>query len=116
SPSSLVVDRPAVVRIDEAEIPQLRALIEIRHSGRGDLDQELREAVVDAELRDALLKRLKLLEKRVRTSPIEHGIDEAENGVFVLLIGTEPARVHLRFTKRLDHAGTQAVSKRHQVV
>ena len=60
----VVVDRPAVVGIDEIQVPELGALVEVRNARRGDLDHQLREAVVDAELRDARLERPKGCEKR----------------------------------------------------
>ena len=66
-----VVDRPPVVGIDEVQIPQLGALIEVGNAGRGDLDQQLREAVVDAELGDARLERQERLEERGRAPAIE---------------------------------------------
>jgi len=34
------VDRPTIVRIDQAQVPQLRALVEVRYAGRGDLDED----------------------------------------------------------------------------
>ena len=48
-----VVDGPAVVRIDQAEIPELGALIEIGHAGRGDLDQRAARASCRCRARDA---------------------------------------------------------------
>ncbi len=96
SPSRLlcalaVVDRAPVVGIDQRQIPQLGALIKIRHARRGDLDEQLREAVVDAELGDALLKWQEGLEERIRPLPIENRIDESRDGLFVRLVRVSPS-------------------------
>ena len=37
------IDRAAVVRVDEAEVPELRALVDVRHARRGELDCQLRQ-------------------------------------------------------------------------
>ena len=39
------VHRPTVVRVDQIELPQLAALVDVGHTGRGDLDQRLGEGV-----------------------------------------------------------------------
>ena len=39
------VDRPAVVGIDEAEVPELGALVEVRHARRAQLQHDLRQRV-----------------------------------------------------------------------
>ena len=41
------IDRTAVIRVDQAEIPQLIPLVEIRDSRRGDLEQGLEEPASD---------------------------------------------------------------------
>ena len=43
SPPRVVVDRPAVVGIDQAQVPQLGALVDVGHAGRGQLEQRLRQ-------------------------------------------------------------------------
>src|SRR5207237_3651803 len=52
------VDGPAVVWVDEAEVPQLVALVDVRHAGARELEQRLRERDLLAELRDALDERV----------------------------------------------------------
>src|SRR5690606_29039711 len=40
-----VIDRTAIIRIDQAEIPKFAALIDIRHTGCGELERGLRQTV-----------------------------------------------------------------------
>ena len=61
-----IIDRAAVVGIDQAEIPELRALIDVRHAGHGELQDGLNKAVADAERRDPRLERQERFEKWIR--------------------------------------------------
>jgi hypothetical protein len=106
-----VVDRAAVVGIDEVEVPQLGALVEIRDAGRRRLDDELRQAIVDAELGDTRLKGRERLEKRRGTGAIENRPDETLDGVFVRLVRVEPVGVDFGLAKRLRHVRADAVDK-----
>ena len=54
APAQRVVDRPAVVGIDEAEVPELAALVDVGHAGRSEADERLREAVERAVPGDRL--------------------------------------------------------------
>src|SRR4051812_21493066 len=62
-PALLVVDRTTIVRIDQAQIPQLRPLIEIRHTGGCDLDQRLCQGIEETNMTDARLKPAKILQE-----------------------------------------------------
>jgi hypothetical protein len=53
-----------VVGIDKAEVPQLRALVRVRHAGRSELDEQLGERVDGSERRDAAREGLELREER----------------------------------------------------
>ncbi len=50
------VDGPAVVGIDEAEVPQFGALVEVGHPGRGQLEEGLGQRGVHAPARDLALE------------------------------------------------------------
>src|SRR5438445_5128384 len=54
--ADLVVDGPPVVRIDERQVPELGALVEIRNARRGDLQHYLRERIVHADFGDSPLE------------------------------------------------------------
>ena len=45
----LVIDRTAVVRIDQAEVPHLAALVDVGHARHGQLEHGLDQAVLHAE-------------------------------------------------------------------
>src|SRR5271157_2481803 len=48
--SQIKIDRPAVIGIDKAEVPHLLALIRVRDSWAGELEQRLAERVHGAEV------------------------------------------------------------------
>ena len=76
-----VVNRAAIVGIDERQVPELRALIEVRNAGRGHLDYQLREAVPHAVLGDELLKRP---ERSLERPPrVEQHIDKRQDCLLV---------------------------------
>ena len=56
-----VIDRAAVIGIDQAEIPELASLVEIGNTGRDGLSRSLGERVDPAGLGDAGNELLKLL-------------------------------------------------------
>src|SRR5262249_48384625 len=70
-------DRAAVVGIDEIELPQLRALIELGDSGSSQAQDGLGEGVVHSQLRHARLKRKEVVQERVLSRVIEERGDEA---------------------------------------
>ena len=45
--AQMIIDGPAVVGVDQVQIPQLAALIEFRHTGQGQLEHRLNQAVAD---------------------------------------------------------------------
>ena len=49
-PTHVIVDRTAVVRVDQALLPQLRALIHIGHTGRRQRHELLAEPIVSRVL------------------------------------------------------------------
>ena len=50
-----VVHRPAVVRVNQGEVPQLIALVDVWHPGRGNLEQRLAETVLPTQLGEPFL-------------------------------------------------------------
>ncbi len=51
------IDGSTVVRIDQREVPELRALINIRHARCGQLEQHLRQPVDGADESEPVLER-----------------------------------------------------------
>jgi len=81
------IHRPAIVGVHQAKIPELRSLIEIRHTGRGDLDQGLREGIEYAEMSDSPAKRNEFLEKFVVLRGDEDFLHKRDVRIFVGRIG-----------------------------
>src|ERR1700675_314573 len=52
----IIVHRPPIVRVGEAEVPNFRSLVKIRQTGRCRLKQELGEGVEDSRGRDLRLE------------------------------------------------------------
>src|SRR5687768_18234654 len=61
-------DLPAVVGVDEAEVPQLAALVRVGDAGGREAEQGLREGVEQAEVGDALPKRADRKSTRLNSS------------------------------------------------
>src|SRR5499427_8534496 len=89
------------LRLQVFLIPELCALIEVRHAGCRDLDRELRQAAVDRQLRDPRLKRLERPEEEVGAATLEDSAQEFVDGAFVVLVRAQPAGVSLRLAQRL---------------
>ena len=90
----LPIDRPPVVGIDERQERQLVPLVEIRHAGRGELQQRHPERRLLPAHRQPLGVRRKLLVVEQTDGPaLRLGLP--------LAVGLEPARVHLRLAERL---------------
>src|SRR5205085_3178390 len=98
APAEVPVDRPPVVRVDEAEVRELVALVEVGHARAGELEQRLCEGDPLAELRDALDERLE------RPQKVGVPVQRAGEPLHRLLpadVRVEPVRVRLRLAKRL---------------
>src|SRR5215469_11579841 len=50
------IDRPTVVGVDQVQIPNLGALVEISDPGRGNFQKSLRQAVDHSEIGNSTLK------------------------------------------------------------
>jgi hypothetical protein len=96
------IDGTAVVRIDEAEIPQFRALIKIRHARRRQPEQSLLETVDRPGRRDACGEAGQFAQETVASLRRDDVGQEVAAGVLVSLVGREPARAQLRFAQRLQ--------------
>src|SRR5262249_30224541 len=70
------VDGAAIVRIDERQIPKLRALVEVGNTRRADLQRELGEGIDHAGSSYSLLKRHEGGKKALRAASAERLLDE----------------------------------------
>src|SRR6266581_3302265 len=63
--TSFVIDRPPVVRVDQTAIPNLVALINVRHTRQSQLEERLGERIDRAQPRDFLGDRKETRKKLV---------------------------------------------------
>src|SRR5205085_2448728 len=68
---AVVIDRAAIVGVGEAEIPQLRSLIGIRHAGGGELDERGGQRVVQPVMGDLPGKAAQVLQEWAARGGIE---------------------------------------------
>ena len=106
-----IVDRAPVVRIDQAQVPHLRALIEIGDAGRRDLDERLGQAVPHAALGDLRRERAEVCEKPRATHRVQHLPHEVAHGLFPRRIRVQPAAVAFRFAQRFRHVVADALDE-----
>ena len=110
--AQIVIDRPAVVGIDQAEIPELVALVDVGHARRGQLQQRLRQRVERAEVRDLAPGRLrKSARKRLLRRVLQDRGDERAHRLVVGGVRVEPAGVDLGLADGLDHVGLDALDE-----
>src|ERR1700733_5622958 len=98
--TALEVHGPAIVRIDQAQIPQFGALIKIGDARRDHLDERLRQAVDPARQYQRLNKSCKARDELRR---VEHPADEAANFLLEAVIWFMPGCVDFRLAARLEH-------------
>src|SRR5712692_5203606 len=65
SPSGKI-HRAPIVRVDETVVPQLCPLVEIGDTGRGDLEEGLRQGIEETNRRNPGLEALEVSEKAIR--------------------------------------------------
>ena len=102
------VDGAAVVGVDQAEVPQLGALVDVRHAGGGELHQELGQRVGVAGGRHAVDEVPQPVEERARAGGIEERVDEAQRLLLVAGVLVEPARALLALAQRLGEVAAHA--------
>ena len=107
----VVIDRAAVVGIDEAEVPQLGPLVDVRHAGRGQFEERLRQRVELAEEGDAPLQGAEVREEGVLLALRQHAVDELGQRAVVRLVRVDPTGVDLRFLLRLEHVGRDPLAE-----
>ncbi len=77
----LPVDGAAVVRVDEAEIPELAALVEVGDAGRGELQERLRERCGPAGRDERFDEGLEVgAERRVADDTLDEGASASSYG------------------------------------
>src|SRR5207249_6588547 len=102
-PAPVVIDWPPIVRIDQAVIPNLAALINVGYAGRCQFKQCLSKRIDGAETRNLLRNRKKSWNELVSRRGIQNLCDKIPHRRVPLLVWMDPARINLRFMERLGH-------------
>src|SRR5690349_13303989 len=89
--SQAVVHRPSVVRIHEAEVPRLIALVDVRNARRRVAQQGLRERAEAAVVGDFAREWLQLLADGA--AALQRTSDELLDGGVVLERGVDPGGI-----------------------
>ncbi len=105
------INRPAIVGIDQAEVPNLLAVVDVGHAGRSQLQQRLPQRAVEAPIQHLFVKTLELRQEAVFGAIVEHGRHKLADGGVVFRIGIDPTRVNLRLVRGFLHVGPQAVGQ-----
>jgi len=109
----LPVDGPTIIRIDEREVEELGAAIDIRNAGHGEPDDLLRENR-GFEVRSNRVQEAAKRTTEVRLwigEPIEDAGEELRCRGLVRLVRGRPVGVALRLTERLLEVGVQTRSQ-----
>src|SRR5271168_1373239 len=98
----MIVDGATVVGVNEAEVPKLSALVEVGHSGRGELEDGLGEGIDHAKELEPEQNRFQYLNE-ARFSALFAGQEQVGEKcmhcIKVFRIGVEPAQVNLGFAE-----------------
>ena len=108
---SCVIDRAPIIRIDQTVIPKFGALINIRHTGRGKFDRDLRQRIDCAEPRDFFCHRQKQGQEFIARARLQNPGDEIHHGVIPVVVRLNPARIQFCFLQRLRHVSLDAANK-----
>ena len=102
------VDRPAVVGIDERQVDELVALVDVGHARHGELEQQLAERRALARRRDLGHERREGLEKRAVREQ-RHG--EALHALLPGVVLVDPVRVALGLAQRLLDVAREPIGR-----
>ena len=91
------IDRTSIVGIDEIEVPQLAALINVGHAGRGEFTNGLNEAVLDPETRHPPHEGQKIGKEGVG---LQRFLRESLRRLLIISVGRGPARATFRLAQR----------------
>ncbi len=106
-----IINRAAIVGIDQAEIPQLGSLVEIGHARSGQLEGGLHQRQVHSAPGDLGGERQEIFPKGSGPLTVQNRIDEIIACLQPGLIGLAPVGMRLRFRKRLVHIIFDPVTK-----
>ena len=100
---AFVVHGTAVVRVHQAEVPQLGSLVGVGDARQGDFQQCLREPVEQPEMAHPLLERPQILQEWAAELLVQDAGDELSDGLIIGFVRVDPTGVDLGLVQRLDH-------------
>src|SRR5690606_19688032 len=98
----LEVGQPPIVRIDETVVPHLRALVDVRHAWRSQLQDLLRKRIQQPGVELRIDKRLEVIQELRRALAVHHAGDIVLERLFVPLVRAYPVREPGRLARELD--------------
>ena len=101
-----IIHRTAIVRVYQAEVPQLGPLVNIRIAGSGNGEQPLGQGIDRAKERDCRHETLYLLEECIRAAAgagAEDFFYEKLQRLNVSRIVIDPTQIHLGFMNGFGH-------------
>ena len=102
--SRIVVDLPAVVRVDERVVPELVALIDVGRSGRGEVQNERAKCVRAPSGATRDTNRATSARNGASSRGLEHEPRRSSaSRRSYSRVRLDPARARLGFARRLDH-------------
>src|SRR5229473_8019345 len=93
---------PTIIRIHKPKIPELRPLVEIRYTGRRNLQQHLGKAVDHAEISDLLYEGAEILQKVRALLGAKNCPGKSPQSIFFPFVGPRPTGVNHGFAVRFD--------------
>ena len=98
----LKIHRPAVIRVHQAEFPELGPLVQVRDPRRGDLQENLGKGVQGPAVGQISLHGLEILQKLLIVLLIQDRLHKRGQGVFMLQVRLDPPGIDFAFPGRLD--------------
>src|SRR5438067_1451437 len=89
------INRAAIIRIDQAQVPQFSSLVEVGHARTSKFEQCLAERIQTSKECDVLLEKLKVLQELRGDGRLEQVFDEMFDGILVGRVWISPACVAL---------------------
>src|ERR1051326_960093 len=107
--SDIVIDRAAIVRVDQAVIPDLVALINVRHTRRTELQQRLRKRIDRAQTRNLFRNWQENRREFVSRRWFQNFRNEIAHRSVPFFVRLDPAGIDLRLVKRLGHVSLNSL-------
>jgi hypothetical protein len=103
------VDGSAVIGVDEGEVPELGALIEVGDAGDGEFEEGLAEGIAGAVEGDGFEEAMQVGEETGGAARVEDGVDKGMERVFEWGVGIGPGGVGFGFAGGFEESVLDAL-------